>query len=389
MNIKNLLLITLSTLCIVIFLRDYNNPHSTIGKTLQESEAKLSLTTIKCSNNSPKWMKKSLEFIIDNQKILTNQIAYIDSKQKLHSCLSGWKKGFIFREELSHDIRFRYASLTKVITHHAILKLIETGQINKDDFLIKYFKELNNENFLDERVTTITIENLLEHRAGFDNTKSLDPLIQFNQHSWCPYNIKKLREIHLDFNPNKYYSYDNRNTCLLSLVLEKVTKEPFKEYISKNYFLDSNNIKFINGPFGQDEVDYDYRNNIFWSNTYYKKLDFRTLAPVGGLSGNASGFARLVLELLNSNTKDIFSSSSKAQSDCDLRNCTGYLFRSYQRNSTSPKMYYRNGSLAAATSLLAITENKEIVVWLGNASLPQSEVQKNNLELFLYNELYP
>lgn len=140
MNIKNLLLITLSTLCIVIFLRDYNNPHSTIGKTLQESEAKLSLTTIKCSNNSPKWMKKSLEFIIDNQKILTNQIAYIDSKQKLHSCLSGWKKGFIFREELSHDIRFRYASLTKVITHHAILKLIETGQINKDDFLIKYFK---------------------------------------------------------------------------------------------------------------------------------------------------------------------------------------------------------------------------------------------------------
>lgn len=51
-------------------------------------------------------------------------------------------------------------------------------------------------------------------------------------------------------------------------------------------------------------------------------------------------------------------------------------------------MYYRNGSLAAATSLLAVTENNEIVVWLGNSSLPQSDRQENRLELFLYKELY-
>lgn len=178
MNVKILLLITLSTLCLVVFSKNYNNIHSRIGKIIQESEVKLSLKTINCSNDSPKWMKKSLEFIISDQKILTNQIAYIDSNQKLHTCLSGWKKGFIFRENLSNDTRFRYASLTKVITHHAILKLIETGQINKDEFLVKYFKELNNENFLDKRVATITIENLLEHRSGFDHTKSIDRRIQ-------------------------------------------------------------------------------------------------------------------------------------------------------------------------------------------------------------------
>lgn len=52
-------------------------------------------------------------------------------------------------------------------------------------------------------------------------------------------------------------------------------------------------------------------------------------------------------------------------------------------------MYYRNGSLAAATSLLAVTENNEIVVWLGNASIPQPEADKNSLDLLLYNELIP
>lgn len=103
MNVKILLLITLSTLYIVVFFKDYNNIHSRIGKIIQESEAKLSLKTIKCSDNSPRWMKNSLEFIINDQKILTNQIAYIDSNQKLHTCLSGWKKGFIFRKNLSND----------------------------------------------------------------------------------------------------------------------------------------------------------------------------------------------------------------------------------------------------------------------------------------------
>lgn len=392
MNVKILLLITLSTLCIVVFFKDYNNIHSRIGKIIQESEAKLSLKTIKCSDNSPRWMKNSLEFIINDQKILTNQIAYIDSNQKLHTCLSGWKKGFIFRKNLSNDTRFRYASLTKVITHHAILKLIETGQINKDEFLVKYFKELNNENFLDKRVATITIENLLEHRSGFDHTKSIDPIVKFNHRSWCPYKIKELTNIPLDFDPNQYYRYDNRNTCLLSLVLERVTGESFQEYIRKNYSLSAKNIKFISGSFENDEVSYDYRNNAAWSNTYYKNLDFNTLAAVGGLSGNASQFAALIQELINSKTHDFFNSSHNAQRSCEFnsfKTCNGYLFRSYQRNNFSPKMYYRNGSLAAATSLLAVTENNEIVVWLGNASIPQPEADKNSLDLLLYNELIP
>ncbi|WP_180172750.1 serine hydrolase [Acinetobacter sp. YH01025] len=391
MNVKILLLITLSILSIVVFFKDYNNIHSRIGKTMQESEAKLSIKTIKCSDNSPKWMKNSLEFIINDKKILTNQIAYIDSNQNLHTCLSGWKNGFIFIEGLSNDTRFRYASLTKVITHHAILKLIEAGQINKDDFLTRFFKELNNENFVDERVTTITIENLLEHRSGFDHTKSLDPIVQFNHRSWCPYNIKKLTNIHLDFDPNQYYRYDNRNTCLLSLVLEKVTGESFQDYIRKNYSLSTKNIKFIAGPFEKDEVSYDYRNNTAWSNSYYKNLDFNTLAAVGGLSGNASQFATLIHELVNSKTDNFLNSSNNAQDNCEFdsfKTCNGYLFRSYQKNNLSPKMYYRNGSLAAATSLLAVTENNEIVVWLGNSSLPQSDRQENRLELLLYKELY-
>lgn len=391
MNIKKLLFIILFTLCIVAFFKGYNNIHSVLGKNFQEYEGKLSLNTIKCSDNSPKWMRKSLEFIISNQKILTNQIAYIDSNQKLHTCLSGWKNGFIFRKNLSNDTRFRYASLTKVITHHAILKLIETGQINKDEFLVKYFKELNNENFLDKRVTTITIENLLEHRSGFDHTKSIDPIVKFNHRSWCPYKIKELTNIPLDFDPNQYYRYDNRNTCLLSLVLERVTGESFQEYIRKNYSLSAKNIKFISGSFENDEVSYDYRNNAAWSNTYYKNLDFNTLAAVGGLSGNASQFAALIQELINSKTHDFFNSSHNAQRSCEFnsfKTCNGYLFRSYQKNNLSPKMYYRNGSLAAATSLLAVTENNEIVVWLGNSSLPQSDRQENRLELLLYKELY-
>lgn len=52
--------------------------------------------------------------------------------------------------------------------------------------------------------------------------------------------------------------------------------------------------------------------------------------------------------------------------NCEInqfKSCNGYAMWQYQQDQNSPKMYFRNGGLPAATSLAMVTENQEVIVW--------------------------
>ncbi|MEG0619348.1 MAG: serine hydrolase domain-containing protein, partial [Bacilli bacterium] len=130
-------------------------------------QSKFSIWSIECNKNSPTWMKESLKYIIKNQKNLSNQIAYIDTKNNLYTCQSGWKRTSFFSDKLNEDTRFRYASLTKLFTSDAILQEINQEKIKLSTGLIDLIPEIKHEELKDPRIKEITISNLLEHRSGF------------------------------------------------------------------------------------------------------------------------------------------------------------------------------------------------------------------------------
>ncbi|MGI1795084.1 serine hydrolase domain-containing protein [Acinetobacter variabilis] len=354
-------------------------------------QAKIVILNINCSENHPKWMKESLKFIIKYQKTLSNQIVYIDKNQTIYTCQSGWKNTLFISNFLNENTRFRYASLTKIFTSNLILNHINKGEISIDSKLMDFLPEIQHVELEDNRIKNITIGDLLEHRSGFDRMRSEDVVFAINKKSWCPYEIIKLTELKLDFNPGQRYAYDNRNYCLLGVVLERLENKSYRDYAQQYYHLHERNISFVEGYYYPDEVKYDFRNNNFWLESHDNKFDFKALSSSAGLSGSAKQLAILIRSMLNIKPYNILSINQNTLNNCDIekfKSCNGYAMWQYRSNLNRPIMYFRNGRLPAVTSLALVTEKNEVFVWVGNgAPLYDENYDDNLLEKYFYKIL--
>ncbi|WP_353142701.1 serine hydrolase domain-containing protein [Acinetobacter pragensis] len=308
--------------------------------------------------------KNILEKVISDYGSLSNQLIYFKKNGTIESCVSGF--------HVDDDTRFRYASLTKVITAAFFLENEKLGLINREDYLQQYIKL---ENSADERIHKIQLFNLLTHTSGFDRTKSNDPIIQEGK-SWCPDHLEKLGNIRLDYASNTKYSYDNRNYCILGAVLAKKIGQPFNvilnDYLALHHF---NHIKFIDGPFMQDEVNYDFRFEEYYFPSYTQKYDFYAMQSAAGLSGSAKDYARLIHYFIDQRKLPL---TQTVLEITDTAKITHTLSIGLQQITTSKGevISYHFGALPASRSMLIIRGNGDILVWTGNG-VPEN---KNNTD---------
>lgn len=128
------------------------------------------------------------------------------------------------REAISTDEVFRIGSVTKTFTAAIVLSLVEDGRLNLDDTLDTWYPDVPN-------AERITIEQLLEHRAGttdFAPGEEQSLLLGDLEHS---YTIDEVVALTSDrpatFEPGEGEGYSNMNYRLLGGVIEKVTGQPF------------------------------------------------------------------------------------------------------------------------------------------------------------------
>lgn len=145
---------------------------------------------------------------------------------------------------------FRIASLSKPITAVAIMQLIEKKKISPEQKVFGENGILNDKKFLkisDPRVKDITIQNLLEHTAGWDRDVSPcgDPMFDPVNIAKCMKEpspastetvIKFMLSKPLDFTPGTAYAYSNIGFAVLGRVIEKVSGLSYEEYVQKNIF---------------------------------------------------------------------------------------------------------------------------------------------------------
>ncbi len=142
------------------------------------------------------------------------------------------------------DTLFRIASISKPITAVAILKLAEQGKLQLSDKVLDHLKiEPYPKATLDPRWKEITIELLLQHRAGFDRDHSFDPMfrsIDFAKKAGtaAPASleviIRTMLGRPLDFNPGEKYAYSNFGYCLLGRVIEKCSGRDYETYVRQD-----------------------------------------------------------------------------------------------------------------------------------------------------------
>ena len=139
----------------------------------------------------------------------------------------------------------RMASVSKLITAAGIMKLKEAGLLSLQDTVFGARGILNDtftKAIRDRRIFRITVEQLLRHKGGF-TTGHGDPMFSSQD---------MIRQFHLDgapdsrtlvqceltrwlgFAPGTSQQYSNFGFLLLSLVIEKLSGQPYEDYIQEN-----------------------------------------------------------------------------------------------------------------------------------------------------------
>ncbi len=126
---------------------------------------------------------------------------------------------------------FHLASISKTFTGMEVLRLWEQGRLSLDDSLQKYFPQLP--------YPGVNIRMLLDHRSGLPN------YLYFMDSAWDKkkkatnedvLNFMMAHQPKADAPPNRVYHYCNTNFVLLALIIEKITHQPFPQFMKDSVF---------------------------------------------------------------------------------------------------------------------------------------------------------
>lgn len=129
---------------------------------------------------------------------------------------------------LNVDTRFYLGSLSKAFTGMAIMILAESNQLSYDDKVINYFPELP------EFMGEISIRNLLNHTSGLPDYYNLGKYVDGMTNGRVFEVILNLKS--LEFPPGQQNSYSNTGYVLLSLLIERVSMNSYREFVRKQIF---------------------------------------------------------------------------------------------------------------------------------------------------------
>lgn len=141
----------------------------------------------------------------------------------------------------------RIASVSKPITAVAIMLLVQDGRLKLEEKAIELLARHPSYSFdtevalkSDSRWSRISVEQLLNHSAGWDREKSKDTAFQLvtvtqqlglrkpaRNNDILQYQLRQP----LDFEPGSRYSYSNVGYCMLGRIIEAVSGQTYEEFV--------------------------------------------------------------------------------------------------------------------------------------------------------------
>jgi len=271
---------------------------------------------------------------------------------------------------------FRVASVSKLITATAIMKLQEENKLQISDYVFGEHGILNDSiysHIRDKRAKRITIEELLRHTAGF-TSKYGDPM-------FLPLAIAKKMNVEppisaettiqfalsrrLHFRPGSRGSYSNLGYVILEKVIEKVTGKDYEKFVQKNILnpagiFDMHLGKNLREEKFPNEVNYYEQSNAIKisafdgsGRTVFRSNGGNNIEELGGAGGWIASPAELVKFMLaidgDESHPDILSKASIVyMTTPSKRGFSPIGWKGTRSNGT----WWRTGTLAGSSALL-------------------------------------
>ncbi|MDF1572393.1 MAG: serine hydrolase [Bacteroidales bacterium] len=161
-----------------------------------------------------------------------------------------YAKGFGYanvekKEEVKPGHLFRIASVSKLITAAAVMKLYEEGYLDLDEHVFGPAGILDStlfSGYKDKRVEQITVRHLMNHTAGWSK-HSGDPMfnslyiarkLKIDPPAKTDHIIEFTLSRNLNYDPGTRYSYSNLGYGILGRVIEVKSGMPYEDYVIMN-----------------------------------------------------------------------------------------------------------------------------------------------------------
>ena len=179
-------------------------------------------------------LKDEIRKLLDEQNLSGAVWSTLSEKGEIISDACGYKN-FETKELLSANDKVHVGSVSKTILATGFLRMASLGLLTLDDPVKKYLPNLPIDNQFD-RINPITIRHLLDHTSGLTDAKLwhiFSETAKVNTPLETVYlNSPNILKVHS--NPGSIYSYSNLGYCILGMVIEKITKQPYENYLDVN-----------------------------------------------------------------------------------------------------------------------------------------------------------
>lgn len=194
------------------------------------------------------------------------------------------------------DSIYGIGSISKVFTTVAIMQLVEKGVLDLDTPVVKYIPDFK---MADERYKDITVRMLVNHSSGLmgnlvNNTMLFyDPdTMNFDEF------LEHLSTQRLKADPGSFSVYSNDGFTLAELLIQRVTKSSFTDYIYENISkpLGLSNTKTPLSGFPRLQLAKAYYD------TYALPADYSNFIGAGGLYSTAEDLCHFLDIFMNENS---------------------------------------------------------------------------------------
>jgi len=357
----------------------------------------ISLTSnITFAQNSEKIQLDSL-FTTLYQKEMFNGNVLIADKGKIMFEKSYGLANEEAKQKLNTETIFELASVSKQFTAMGIVLLEKQGKLKYDDDISTYIPEL-------DFYETITIRNLLNHTSG------LPDYMELLEEKWDKSQFATNQDIvnelalykpKLIFQPGEKYEYSNTGYALLALIIEKVSKKSFADFLNKNIFkpLEMNHTQVYRSRFEPKKIENyalgyvtDSTGNKVFLDSFGKEFYTYYLDGIVG-DGMVNSTTEDLLKwdralytdkLVNSNDKQLIFGSAETKNGKETNYGFGWFIENTEKYG---KIVNHSGGWAGYITYIErhLDNDKTIIILQNNSteltSLPIKEVRR-----ILYNE---
>ncbi len=187
---------------------------------------------------------KSIDSFLKKWKINGASVAVTNHEELIYA------KGFGYaNKENKEDVKpghlFRIASVSKLITAVAVMKLYEEGMLSLDEKVFGPDGILSTDIFpeyKDKRIEKIEVQHLLNHTSGWSRRNG-DPMfnslyIARKMNIDPPAKVDHIVEYAISrklyYEPGTRYSYSNLGYAILGRIIEEKTGVPYEDYVMMN-----------------------------------------------------------------------------------------------------------------------------------------------------------